>query len=153
MRSFSHDKINRAAIGLERGIFLKPLIKRFLIYAEKIRRYEPGRRACHYGKISHPAVKRLIRVIRSLNREVERRILPELFNYRLNISHCFKSVVKSLCSGKHSFLVSGKSLYHLFRLSVILVERRLILIYHGQVPFVLCLNVFSFKCHNKKSPL
>ena len=143
----AHGLFDHTAEGHELFVFGKPAFHRLLGNTEHVGLNEPGYRACGDRKIANLCIERLVRVIGSLNREIQGSVMEELIDQRLDIRQTFQGVIEILRAVAHRLLIFTERLDRLFRLGVISVKIRFGRIDRRKIPFIAGLNIFSFFGH------
>ena len=143
MLLFLHYFVYHTAEALELGIFCKPSVDSFALKLENKGGNEPGSLSCRNGEISYLGVKRLKIIVRGIYRKSERCIVPELFDQQLNVCHIRERGKESLCARGDSLLMCAECFDLFGGESVIRVERRIVLVYYREIPFVFSINIFS----------
>ena len=143
----AHGLFDHTAEGDELFVFGKPAFHRLLGNAEHIGFNEPGCRACGDRKIADLGVERLVRIVGSLNGEIQGSVMEKLIDQRFDIRQTFQGIIEVLRAFAHRILIFAEGFDCFFRLGVISIKIRFGRIDHGKVPFIASLNIFSFLGH------
>ena len=143
----AHDLLNHTAEGFKLGELGKPLFNRLVIESEDIGVYEPAGAVCAYCQASYSTRESLEGVVGGVGRKVEVCVAPKLFDKAADNGHIGERVIEILCGGGNGLFVLFEVGDHRLSALKLGVERINAFVDRGEIPFILCFDIFSFKCH------